>query len=137
MNKQFILESEDDLLATANEILNLAEYKIFILSGDLGAGKTTFTKSVMRLLNSEDEASSPTFSLINEYHAKDEIFYHIDLYRLERLEEVIDIGIEDYLYSGNYCFIEWPQIIQSILPDEHHSLEFHILDNDKRKIIFS
>lgn len=132
--KTYQVNSEGDLLAIAKEIKDQFPHKIFFLIGDLGAGKTTFTKYFLSLLSAEDVASSPTFSIINEYHYAEEKFYHIDLYRLESLQEIIDIGIEDYLYSGSYCFIEWPQLIKDIVPDEHHTLEFHILEGDKRTI---
>ena len=134
--KEYLVETESDLLAIAKEIHEQAQHKIFFLAGDLGAGKTTFTKYFLSLLNAEDQASSPTFSIINEYLYTDNKFYHIDLYRLETLEEAMDIGIEEYLYSGHYCFIEWPGLIKDIVPDEHHVLEFHILEGDKRTISY-
>ena len=134
--KTFTLNTESELLAVAKEVKSIAQYRIFLLIGDLGAGKTTFTKRFLSTFDNVDEASSPTFSIINEYHGTKENFYHIDLYRLNTLDEAMDIGIEDYLYSGNYCLIEWPQLIQDILLNEHHVLEFHILEGDKRSISF-
>lgn len=134
--KEFSAHKEEEILAIAKEIKDIADHKIFLLIGDLGAGKTTFAKYFLTLLDSEDSASSPTFPIVNEYHLKGGKFYHIDLYRLNSLNEAMDIGIEDYLYSGQYCFIEWPGLIKDILPDEHHVLEFHILDGDKRKLSF-
>ena len=134
--KTFTLNTESELLAVAKEVKSIAQHRIFLLIGDLGAGKTTFTKRFLSTFDNVDEASSPTFSIINEYHGTKEKFYHIDLYRLNTLDEAMDIGIEDYLYSGNYCLIEWPQLIQDILPNEHHVLEFHILEGDKRSISF-
>lgn len=135
--KTFLADDEIMLSAVSNDILKESTHKIFLLTGDLGAGKTTFTKAILSHLNCLDKVSSPTFSLINEYHGKDSIFYHIDLYRINSMHEAMDFGIEDYLYSDNYCFIEWPQVIQSIIPKQHHTLDFHILEGDKRKIIFS
>ncbi len=134
--KTFTLNTETELLAVAKEIKSIAKHRIFLLIGDLGAGKTTFTKRFLSTFDRVDEASSPTFSIINEYHGAQQKFYHIDLYRLNTLDEAMDIGIEDYLYSNHYCFIEWPALIQDIIPNEHHVLEFHILEGDKRTISF-
>ncbi len=134
---QFELQNVEELEEICSKILASSQHKIFLLIGDLGAGKTTFTKHFVTLLKSEDMASSPTYSVINEYKLQKGNAYHIDLYRLNSLEEAMNIGIEDYLYSDSYCFIEWPELIKPILPNTHHSLEFHILDNGKRKILFS
>jgi len=134
--KDFIVPENGDLLPVCKEILQLRKHFIFLLSGDLGAGKTTFSKSMIAALGCIDEVTSPTFSIINEYALKDSLIYHIDLYRLNSLQEALDIGIEDYLYSGYDCFIEWPNLIKPLIPNEHHSLEFHILEDNKRKIIF-
>ncbi len=135
--KEFIINQEAELEEFAKEIFSISNHKIFLLTGDLGSGKTSFTKAMVPLLKCQDSAHSPTFSIINEYEANGNAIYHIDLYRMQSLEEVMAIGIEDYLYSNNYCFIEWPEIIRSIVPNEHHSLDFHILEDNKRKIIFS
>jgi len=135
--EQFELQTEQELINVCQKILDSTKHKIFLLIGDLGAGKTTFTKYFTQLIDSEDNASSPTYSVINEYKLKEGLAYHIDLYRLNSLQEAMDIGIEDYFYSGAYCFIEWPELIKPILPNEHHTLEFHILENGNRKILFS
>lgn len=86
--------------------------------GDLGAGKTTLIKEICRTLGVTDEVSSPTFAIINEYLAVDEPLYHFDFYRLKDEQEAIDIGVMEYFDSGVYCFIEWPQKVENILPDE-------------------
>ncbi|MDP1623088.1 MAG: tRNA (adenosine(37)-N6)-threonylcarbamoyltransferase complex ATPase subunit type 1 TsaE [Bacteroidales bacterium] len=98
----------------------IAEYpaaRIFAFYGSLGAGKTTFIKAICNELGVRDIVQSPTFSIINEYktEAGDSI-YHFDFYRIRNITEVFDIGYEDYLYSGCYCFIEWPELIESLLP---------------------
>jgi len=134
--KEFIVEENGDLHLVCAEIIKVKKHPLFLLHGDLGAGKTTFSKSVIASLGSSDNVTSPTFSIINEYTASEKKFYHIDLYRLNNIQEALDIGIEDYLYSGHYCFIEWPDLIKPILPNEHHNVEIHILDNNKRKITF-
>lgn len=92
--------------------------RVFAFYGAMGAGKTTFIKALCRELGSGDNITSPSFALINEYSAqKGEIIYHFDFYRIKKLEEAYDLGYEDYIYSGNYCFIEWPEMIDSLLPE--------------------
>ncbi len=92
--------------------------KVWLFVGELGAGKTTFIKELCQYLGVTDEVSSPTFSIINEYLATNLSIFHFDFYRINKIEEAIDIGTVDYLHSGNYCFIEWPQLVESILPNE-------------------
>jgi len=97
---------------------NFPEDRIFAFYGAMGAGKTTFIKALCRKLGSEDNITSPTFALINEYStANGSVIYHFDFYRIKKLEEAYDLGYEDYIYSGNYCFIEWPEMIESLLPE--------------------
>ena len=84
----------------------------------MGSGKTTFIKSICKVLGSDDIINSPTFSLVNQYLTQDnESLFHFDFYRIEKLEEVMDIGYEEYFYSGSYCFIEWPEMIKELLPE--------------------
>jgi tRNA threonylcarbamoyladenosine biosynthesis protein TsaE len=101
--------------------------KIAFLYGDLGAGKTTFVKHLVKKLGSIDEASSPTYSLVNEYDVTEGKLYHIDLYRLNSEQEALEIGIEDYIYSGHFCMIEWPQIIEKLVDK---AVEIHITTNE-------
>lgn len=112
---KLIINTEQDLdqLVSAYKALS-QDVKLAFLYGDLGAGKTTFVKRLVAALGSEDEASSPTYSLVNEYEITDGKLYHIDLYRLNDTEEALDIGIEEYMYSGHYCLIEWPQVIEGL-----------------------
>lgn len=133
---QFIVPENGDLEPICKEILKHKKHDIFLLSGDLGAGKTTLSKSIIKTLGSSEEVTSPTFSIINEYLNSNTSIFHIDLYRLNNLQEALDIGIEEYLYSGNYCFIEWPDLIKPLIHDRYHSVEIHILEDNKRKIIF-
>ncbi len=94
------------------------EERVYAFYGSMGAGKTTFIKAICRELNSADYVTSPTFALINEYSTTDgSVIYHFDFYRIKKLEEAYDLGYEDYIYSGNYCFIEWPEKIESLLPE--------------------
>jgi tRNA threonylcarbamoyladenosine biosynthesis protein TsaE len=94
------------------------EARVFAFYGKMGAGKTTFIQSVCRALGSGDTVTSPTFALINEYDTvKNGSIFHFDFYRIKNLEEVFDLGYEDYLYSGSYCLIEWPELIETLLPE--------------------
>jgi tRNA threonylcarbamoyladenosine biosynthesis protein TsaE len=107
------------LQETAKQLLNyFPEDRIFALYGGMGAGKTTFIKAICHELGSADYVTSPTFALINEYTTNEgAVIYHFDFYRIKKLEEAFDLGYEDYIYSGNYCFIEWPEMIESLLPE--------------------
>lgn len=107
------------LQKTAKLLLdNFPDDRIFAFYGAMGAGKTTFIKALCRQLGSQDYVTSPTFALINEYTtANESVIYHFDFYRIKKLEEAFDLGYEDYIYSGNFCFIEWPEMIESLLPE--------------------
>lgn len=109
--------------------------RVIAFYGAMGAGKTTFIKALCKALAMEDTVNSPSFAIVNEYHnANEDIVYHFDFYRLKDEEEAYDMGYEDYLYSGNYCMIEWPEKISSLLPPGH--LELHIEEeiNGRRKL---
>ena len=97
---------------------NFPNDRIFAFYGAMGAGKTTFIKAICHELGSYDYVTSPTFALINEYTTSNgSVIYHFDFYRIKKLEEAFDLGYEDYIYSGNYCFIEWPEMIDQLLPE--------------------
>jgi len=108
--------------------------KIWFLYGDLGAGKTTLVQQVCRHLGSKDEVTSPTFSLVNEYESPNEQIYHLDLYRLKNFDEALDVGIMEYLDSGQYCLIEWPQLIEHLADDTVLKINIEILDKSSRSI---
>ena len=116
------IASLDKIGEAAHEFLGLmGDYTVFTFEGEMGAGKTTFINALAKELGVDNDATgSPSFSLINEYRSDTtaELIYHFDLYRLEKLEEAFDIGVEDYLESGAICLIEWPGIIDDILPDD-------------------
>ena len=96
---------------------HINESRVFAFHGEMGSGKTTFINAVLRELGIEDHSSSPTFSIVNEYHSPENgVIYHFDFYRIEDEEEAFDIGIEDLLYDSAFCFIEWPERIENLLP---------------------
>ncbi|MDF1699244.1 MAG: tRNA (adenosine(37)-N6)-threonylcarbamoyltransferase complex ATPase subunit type 1 TsaE [Saprospiraceae bacterium] len=130
---EVIIDREDQLDQVVNALLSFAEgNKIVFLIGDLGAGKTTFVKRLLTMLGSEEEASSPTYSLINEYALPKGKLFHIDLYRLEDTYEAQEIGIEEYLDSGQYCFVEWPDIIEHLV-DQAVVVKIETLEENARK----
>lgn len=110
------------------------DQKLICFEGDLGAGKTTLIEAICRHLGSNDELSSPTFSIINEYDTDQNPLYHMDWYRLKSIEEALNIGIEDYLYSGNYCFIEWYQHAETLIPRPYVLISLESISEEKRKI---
>ena len=113
-------KSESDLLPAARRLLeSFPDSRVFAFYGSMGAGKTTFIKAICARLGVDDIVQSPTFSIINEYKTRSgDPVYHFDFYRIKKTTEVYDIGYEDYLYSGRYCFIEWPELIEHLLPAE-------------------
>lgn len=105
--------------AAKSFVQNMGDNTVFAFYGKMGAGKTTFIKAVCECLGVEDVINSPTFAIINEYRsASGELIYHFDFYRIKKLEEVYDMGYEDYFYSGALCFIEWPELIEELLPED-------------------
>lgn len=113
---KILIKNESEIDKLVDAYLSLSkEVKVAFLYGDLGAGKTTFVKRLVHRLGSEDDASSPTYSIVNEYDVSGGKLYHIDLYRLNDEQDALEIGIEDYLYSGVYCMIEWPQVIEKLV----------------------
>ena len=109
----------DHIEEAAREFIKqMGDDTVFAFYGKMGAGKTTFIKALCKLLGVEDEVNSPTFAIINEYRSETtaELIYHFDFYRIKKLEEVYDLGYEDYFYSGALCFIEWPELVEELLP---------------------
>ena len=134
MNLSFVIKNENELDSIAQQILKHYKIKVFLLFGKMGVGKTTFVKSLCKGLNVIDIVSSPTFSIVNQYLNKDnDIVYHFDFYRTNNNEEIFDIGYEEYIYSSSYCFIEWPEKIESLLPNNYIKIEM-TLEEDKRII---
>jgi tRNA threonylcarbamoyladenosine biosynthesis protein TsaE len=130
-----VIESLAQLQPAASEILSFApNNRIFLFYGDMGAGKTTLIKALCKQLGTTDNIASPTFSIVNEYQSADGNIYHFDFYRLKTQTEALDMGFEEYLYSGNYCFIEWPEKIPDMLPLHYISIKIQVADNDARRI---
>jgi len=115
--KIFSVRKEKELVAVAEYLIAQMQSttKVAFLYGDLGAGKTTFVKYLMQQLGTNDDTSSPTYGLVNDYETDQGTFYHIDLYRINDTHEAMDMGIEEYLYSNTYCFVEWPQVIEQLV----------------------
>ena len=139
-NKPSITFTEDALDAAAREFrANLGDRRIIAFYGTMGAGKTTFIAALCRELGVTEPVTSPTFAIVNEYAVNDKLrmttderkehssIYHFDFYRIKRIEEAYDMGFEDYLYSGHLCLIEWPELIEDLLPDD--TLRVHITAN--------
>lgn len=125
----------DELPEVAKWVIDvIGKNKIIGLSGNLGAGKTTLVKEIVKQLGSEDTVQSPTFSLVNEYNSPNGKIYHIDAYRINHIEEALRIGLEDLFYEGKYCFIEWCENISPLLPSEMINFDIQVLDGNKRII---
>ena len=117
---EFRINSLNEIDKAAKDfVAAMGDRKVFAFYGKMGAGKTTFIKAVCEELGVEDVINSPTFAIVNEYvDGEGEPVYHFDFYRIKNLQEVLDIGYEDYVYSGHVCFMEWPELIENLLPDD-------------------
>lgn len=124
-----------DLPQLASQIIEFAgNNRIFLFYGDMGAGKTTLIKALCGALGSNDNITSPTFAIVNEYVGADRKIYHFDFYRLKSQSEALDLGSDEYFYSGDYCFIEWPEKIPDILPDKFVTINIQVLPDNSRQI---
>ncbi len=129
------IESEAQLEKAADDLLKFAgDRRVFLFEGEMGAGKTTFIKSICRKLGVDQLVSSPTFSIVNEYPSPGGLVYHFDFYRLKDETEAYDLGYEDYFYSGNYCFIEWPSRVRNLWPDNSIMVDIHFVNGENREI---
>ena len=132
MNKNFLL-SEAPIIA--KEIIQNSTSKIILFHGDMGVGKTTLIKEICKILGTEDLISSPTFSIVNEYiTSNDETIFHFDFYRIDNEEEVYNIGVEDYFDSNHWCLIEWPSVVENLLPLENVNVYLTVLEDGQRNI---
>ena len=134
--KTINIQSTDDLQRAAREFVeSMTDATVYAFYGDMGAGKTTFINALCRELGvEEDTANSPSFSIVNEYRSDTtaELIYHFDLYRLEGLDEALDLGIEDYFDSGALCLLEWPERVEELLPLDTVKVNIHVNDDDTR-----
>ena len=125
--------------AAKNFVANMGDNTVFAFYGKMGAGKTTFVKAICEELGVEDTITSPTFAIVNEYRSDlaGELIYHFDFYRIKKLDEVYDMGYEDYFYSGAICFIEWPELIEELLPGNTVKVCIEELESGERDVILS
>ena len=129
---------EEDIKQAAQQFVNaMGENTVFAFYGKMGAGKTTFIKSVCEQMGVEDTVTSPTFAIVNEYEAAyGRPIYHFDFYRIKKVSEAYDMGCEEYFYSGHPCFIEWPELIEEVLPEETVNVTIEALPNGERRLVF-
>lgn len=133
MTKVFGLEEINEVAKAILALPNLN--KVITFHAEMGVGKTTLIKELVKELGVIEHSSSPTFSLVNEYETQDEkIIYHFDLYRINNEMEAYDMGIDEYFYSGNWCFIEWPEKVPHLIPLEHAAIKIQLLPNGMREI---
>lgn len=139
MNGEIILNlgTLKELDTVVAEIRGHLKYPLILFVGDLGAGKTTVIKELLVQMGCHDIGSSPSYSIINEYESDLGPIYHIDLYRINSAEETFALGIEEIMYSGKPCFIEWPEIIKDYIDEDCHILKISIKENNQREIRFS
>ena len=135
--KTILLNERGEEVSPLEILKECAPHRVFAFEGQMGAGKTTFIKSLCEAMGSADIVNSPTFAIVNVYDVeqpyKGEV-YHFDCYRLKDIREAIDMGAEEYLYSGNYCFIEWPEMIEALLPDDTVYVRIIPQENGDRRL---
>ena len=134
---KLLLNNLSDIDAVAQKFVdNMGNRNIFAFYGEMGAGKTTFIKALCKILGVAETITSPTFAIVNEYNKEDgDPIYHFDFYRIKNIGEAYDFGYEDYFYSGHLCFIEWPELVEPLLPESVVKVQIVVMDNGKRSII--
>lgn len=131
--KQIKIDSLSELSEVAREIIDSLEGRTVVLfRGEMGAGKTTLISRIVEELGAEDNVTSPTFAIVNQYEGTECRIYHFDFYRIERLEEAYDFGYEEYFYSGDLCLVEWPEKIEPLLPEDAMQVMIRVVDEDSR-----
>ena len=138
-----LVNEQGEEVAATDILEKCGDRRVFAFNGNMGAGKTTFIKCLCEAMGTEDVVNSPTFAIVNVYEVEDlkgengkvktEV-YHFDCYRIKDLREAMDMGTEEYLYSGNYCFIEWAEMIEPLLPDDLVTVEIEVLENGDREL---
>ncbi|TDS13917.1 tRNA (adenosine(37)-N6)-threonylcarbamoyltransferase complex ATPase subunit type 1 TsaE [Sphingobacterium paludis] len=132
---EILVHSLAELRTVAEKILSsFPDDRIFLFHGEMGAGKTTLINALCKSLGVQEATSSPTFSIVNEYRFASGTVFHFDFYRLKNEEEALDLGYEEYFYSGNYCFVEWPEKIANLLPSDAVNIYIETLSPEQRKI---
>lgn len=136
---EIVIQHLDGIRQAAREFIqHIGQSHVFAFYGKMGAGKTTFIKAVCKELGVEDVITSPTFAIVNEYSTSTgEVLYHFDFYRIKKLEEVYDMGYEDYFYSGCLCFIEWPELVEELLPDDAVAVTIEELADGSRRLTWA
>lgn len=132
------LVSIDTLELTANELITASQgNRIWLFSGEMGAGKTTVIKAIGKLLGVKESMASPTFSIVNEYRTSNGTLFHFDFYRLKNEREAYDIGVDEYFESGNYCFIEWPEKLETLIPESYFKITLQVQSPTTRTIEYA
>ncbi len=135
-NMEIIIKDIESIGKASRQFVNeIGSHKVFAFYGTMGAGKTTFIKAVCEVLGVKDVITSPTFAIVNEYESDNGPIFHFDFYRIKKLEEVYDMGYEDYFYSGSLCFIEWPELIEDLLPEDAVRVTITEQPGGMRKIV--
>ena len=136
-NMEIIIKDIESIGTAARQFVNeIGSHKVFAFYGTMGAGKTTFIKAVCEVLGVKDVITSPTFAIVNEYESDNGPIFHFDFYRIKKLEEVYDMGYEDYFYSGSLCLIEWPELIEELLPEDAVKVSITEQEDGSRKVEF-
>ena len=131
--KRIEIDSLSELKNVAREVIESLEGRtVVLLRGEMGAGKTTLISRIAAYLGAEDTVTSPTFALVNQYEGSECRIYHFDFYRIEEIEEVFDLGYEEYFYSGDLCFVEWPEKIEPLLPDDAMTVRITVGEDEHR-----